>query len=84
MAFLLDTCVWIDVEWGVLAPADVGTLTQAEPIFISPVTLAELRFGAEITPDPGTRQNRLAALRRLERKPLLNIDGAFSAALRAD
>jgi len=49
MAFLLDTCVWIDVERGVLAPADVGTLTQGEPIFISPVTLAEQRFGAEIT-----------------------------------
>jgi|SRR5271157_1625659 len=75
MAFLLDTCVWIDVERGVLAPADVGTLTQGELIFISPVTIAELRFGAEITPDPGTRQKRLAALRRLERKPLLYIDG---------
>ncbi|HMD96262.1 MAG TPA: type II toxin-antitoxin system VapC family toxin [Terriglobia bacterium] len=72
---MLDTCVWIDVERGVLAPADVGTLTQGELIFISPVTIAELRFGAEITPDPGTRQKRLAALRRLERKPLLYIDG---------
>src|SRR5271157_3627720 len=75
MAFLLDTCVWIDVERGVLAPADVGTLTQGELIFISPVTIAELRFGAEIAADPGTRQKRLAALRRLERKPLLPIDG---------
>ena len=71
----MDTCVWIDVEQGVLAPADVEALTQGEPIFMSPVTLAELRFGAEITPDPGIRQQRLAALRRLERKPLLYIDG---------
>jgi len=71
----MDTCVWIDVERGVLAPADVEALTQGEPIFMSPVTLAELRFGAEIAPDPGTRQKRLAALRRLERKPLLPIDG---------
>jgi len=76
MGFLIDTCVWIDVERGVLAPADVGVLTQGEPVFMSPVTLAELRFGAEITSDPGTRQKRLAALRRLERKPLLYIDGA--------
>ena len=75
MAFLMDTCVWIDVERGVLAPADVEALTQGEPIFMSPVTLAELRFGAEIAPDPGTRQKRLVALRRLERKPLLPIDG---------
>ena len=75
MAFLMDTCVWIDVERGVLAPADVEALTQGEPIFMSPVTLAELRFGAEVASDPGTRQKRLAALRRLERKPLLYIDG---------
>ncbi|MGB9485257.1 MAG: type II toxin-antitoxin system VapC family toxin [Terriglobia bacterium] len=71
----MDTCVWVDVERGVLAPADVEALTQGEPIFMSPVTLAELRFGAEIASDPGTRQKRLAALRRLERKPLLPIDG---------
>jgi predicted nucleic acid-binding protein len=75
MAFLMDTCVWIDVERGVLAPADVDALTHGDAIFISPITLAELRFGAEITPDPGIRQQRLAALRRLERKPLLPIDG---------
>ncbi len=71
----MDTCVWIDVERGVLAPADVETLTHGEPIFMSPVTLAELRFGAEVTRDPNVRQQRLAALGRLERKPLLPIDG---------
>ena len=76
MGFLMDTCVWIDVERGVLAPADVAALTQGEPIFISPVTLAELRFGAEIASDARTRQKRLAALRRLERKALLSRDGA--------
>jgi len=75
MGFLVDTCVWIDVEGGALAPADVAALTQSEPVFISPVTLAELRFGAEIASDPGTRQRRLAALRRLARRPLLPIDG---------
>lgn len=72
----MDTCVWIDVERGAMAPGDVAALTQGEPVFISPVTLAELRFGAEIAPDPRTRQKRLAALHRLERKPLLSIDGA--------
>jgi predicted nucleic acid-binding protein len=76
MAFLVDTCVWIDVERGALAPADVAQLTANEPVFISPVTLAELRFGAEIAQDPGIRQKRLAALRRLARRPLLAIDGA--------
>jgi predicted nucleic acid-binding protein len=71
----MDTCVWIDVERGVLAPGDVEVLTHGESIFMSPVTLAELRFGAEIVADPGIRQQRLAALRRLEHKPLLTIDG---------
>ncbi len=60
---------------GSTRPADVQALTRGESIFISPVTLAELRFGAKITTDAGTRQRRLAALRRLERKPLLPIDG---------
>ena len=75
MGFLVDTCVWIDVERGALAPADVAALTASEPVFISPVTLAELRFGAEIAQDPGIRQKRLTALRRLARRPLLPIDG---------
>lgn len=75
MGFLVDTCVWIDVEQGALAPADVAALTKGEPVFLSPVTLAELRFGAEIARDPGTRQRRLAAVRRLARRPLLLIDG---------
>jgi len=75
MGFLVDTCVWIDVERGALAPADVAALTRSEAVFISPVTLAELRFGAEIAQDPGIRQRRLTALRRLARRPLLPIDG---------
>src|SRR5207249_7010317 len=43
-------------------------------IYISPVTVAELKYGAETAADPNVRQKRLAALRRLQRKPLLRID----------
>jgi len=75
MAFLVDTCAWIDVERGALAPADVAQFTANEPVFISPVTLAELRFGAEVAQNPGIRQRPLSALRRLARRPLLPIDG---------
>lgn len=75
MGFLIDTCVWIDVEQGKLAPADVAAVTGDEPVLLSPVTIAELKFGAEIASDPGVRQKRLAALRRLQRKPTLTIDG---------
>ncbi len=75
MGYLIDTCVWIDVEQGHLAPADVADITGSSPIYLSPVTIAELKFGAEIAPDPDTRQKRLAALQRLQRKPLLLMDG---------
>jgi len=75
MGFIIDTCIWIDVEQGALAPADVALLTGDAPVFLSPVTLAELKFGAEIAGNPSTRQKRLAALRRLQRKPLLTING---------
>lgn len=53
MGFLIDTCVWIDVEQGKLAPADVAAVTGDEPVLLSPVTVAELEFGAEIASDPG-------------------------------
>jgi len=83
MGFLVDTCVWIDVERGALAPADVAALTGSEAVFISPVTLAELRFGAEIARDPGVRQTRLTALHHLARRPLLPIDGTTGVSLAA-
>lgn len=76
MAFLIDTCVWIDVEQGAIAPGDVAVLTQYEPVFLSPVTIAELRLGAEDAKDPSIRQRRFAALERLQRRPTLTIDGA--------
>jgi len=35
--FLMDVCVWIGVERGILAPP-MWKLTRGEPVFISPVT----------------------------------------------
>ena len=75
MGYLIDTCVWIDVEQGKLAPADVAAITGDEPVYLSPVTLAELHYGAEMAADESIRQKRLAALQRLQRKPLQPIDG---------
>ena len=74
MGFLIDTCVWIDVERGLLAPADVATLTNNEPVYLSPITIAELRFGAEVAREPRMRQRRLAALHQIRRKPLVVVD----------
>lgn len=76
MGYLIDTCIWVDVERGTLAPAEVAAVTGAEPVYISPVTVAELKFGAEIARQPDIRQKRLAALNRLRRKPVLRIDEA--------
>ncbi|MFU8897072.1 MAG: type II toxin-antitoxin system VapC family toxin [Gammaproteobacteria bacterium] len=74
MGFLIDTCIWIDVECGRLGPADVSAYTGDAPVYLSPVTMAELRLGIEMTTDPGVRQKRLATYRRMTRKPLLPID----------
>jgi predicted nucleic acid-binding protein len=74
VGFLIDTCIWIDVEQGRLGPADVSAFTGDEPVYMSPVTLAELRLGIEMTTDPDVRQKRLATYRRMTRKPLLPID----------
>jgi predicted nucleic acid-binding protein len=74
MGFLIDTCIWIDVERGTISPSDVAYFTKEEPVFISPVILAELSFGAEMAKDERIRQKRLAALNLLRKKPFINID----------
>jgi predicted nucleic acid-binding protein len=74
VGFLIDTCIWIDVEQGRLGPADVSAFTGDAPVYLSPVTLAELRLGIEMAADPGIRQKRLATYRRMTRKPLLPMD----------
>jgi len=75
-AFLIDTCVWIDVEQGALGPVDVAELTRNEPVFLSPITLAELSFGAEMASDADIRQRRRATLARMRNKPMLPISAA--------
>ena len=74
MGVLIDTCIWIDVEQGRLGPGDVLAVTGERPVYLSPVTLAELRLGAELAPDAGVRQKRLRTWRRMTRKPLIPID----------
>lgn len=90
MGFLIDTCIWVDVERGEVSPAAVSKLTGNEPVYLSPVTIAELRIGAELAPSPAARELRFRALERLLSKPILPIDaataqvfGQLAAALRA-
>ena len=76
MGILIDTCIWIDVERGELTPADIIAVTGSEPVFLSPVTIAELKFGAECAATPQIRQQRLASLSKIRTKPMLRIDDA--------
>jgi predicted nucleic acid-binding protein len=74
VGILIDTCIWIDVEQGALAIADIIAVTGIEPVYLSPITIAELKFGAECAATPAIRQQRLAALARIRIKPVLRID----------
>ena len=72
MGWLIDTNIWIAVERGTLAAADVHAITRQEPVYLSPVNIAEIRFGLELL--SGLRKQRATAmLRRLHRKPQLRI-----------
>lgn len=78
MGFLIDTGLWIDVERGRLSAADIHSLTRQSPIYLSPVNLAEIRFGIDSMTDAKKKQKAMATLRRMRRKPLLRI-GAETA-----
>lgn len=74
MGWLIDTCIWVDVERKRIVPTQVERYTANEPVYLSPVTIAELAVGVDNTQDPGIRAKRHAALDRLRRKPCLVID----------
>ena len=74
MGFLIDTSVWIDIERARISPAEVAAITGQEPIYVSPVTIAELQYGAEIAKSPELRLKRLAGVAQLKRKAVLPID----------
>ena len=73
MGFLIDTSIWIAVERGKLSAADIHAITKQSPVFLSPVNIAEIRFGIELMKDVKQKQRATATLRRMRRKPLLRI-----------
>jgi hypothetical protein len=73
MGWLIDTNIWIAVERGELAAADIYAITRQNPIFISPVNVAEMQFGLDLLKPGATKQRATASLRRLQRKPQLRI-----------
>lgn len=73
MGFLIDTNLWIAVERGKLSAADLHAITKQAPVYLSPVNLAEIRYGIGLMEDGPQRQRAQVLFRRLRRKPLLRI-----------
>ena len=73
MGWLIDTNIWIAVERGRLGAADIDAVTRQEPVYLSPVNIAEIQFGLEMLRAGALKQKAAAALRRLRRKPQLRI-----------
>jgi hypothetical protein len=73
MGWVIDTSLWIAVERGTLSAADIHAITRQEAVYLSPVNVAEIRFGLELLPSGSKKQRAEAMLRRLRRKPQLRI-----------
>jgi len=71
---IIDTSVWVEVERGRLAPADVASITGVEPVYVAPPVLAELEYGVHRARTAGQRHKRAAAVARIRRKPCLIVD----------
>ena len=89
MGWLIDTSLWIAIERGAIGAADVHALTKQDPVYLSPINVAELVFGLDLLPAGPRKQKAAAAIRRLRRKPQLRITietaatfGALAATLR--
>ena len=75
MGFLIDTNLWIAIERGKLSVADIHAITRQAPIYLSPVNIAEIRYGIDLMKDASQKQRAMIMLRRMRRKPLLRITG---------
>ena len=73
MAWLIDTSLWIAIERGTLGAADIHVVTRQDPVYLSPVNVAEIQYGVELLKPGPQKQRATAALRRLRRKPQLRI-----------
>jgi len=75
VGFLIDTNLWISIERGKLSAADIYAITKQQPVYLSPVNVAEVRFGIELMTNAKQKQHAMATLRRMRRKSLLRITG---------
>jgi predicted nucleic acid-binding protein len=75
VGFLIDTNLWIAIERGKLSAADIHAITRQAPIYLSPINIAEIRFGIDLMKNDKQKQRAMTTLRRMRRKPLLRITG---------
>ena len=73
MGWLIDTSIWIAVERGDVGAADLHAITRQQPVYLSPINVAELQFGVDMLRAGSVKQRAAAALRRMRRKPQLRI-----------
>ena len=52
---------------------DIHAITRQDPVYLSPVNVAEIRFGFELLRSGPQKHRATAMLRRLRRKPQLRI-----------
>ena len=74
MGVIPDTSVWVDLEQARITPQQLAAIVGTEPIYLTPVTIAELRYGVKRAPSQKQRRARAAALAKLETKNCLKID----------
>ena len=74
MGIIIDTSIWIDVERGNLAPADIAEITKDEPVYVTPPVIAELEYGIYRAKTEAQKNKRLSAVNKIKRKPCLIID----------
>jgi predicted nucleic acid-binding protein len=73
VGWLVDTNLWIAVERGTFSAADVHAITRQDPVYLSPINIAEIVMGLELLRSGPQKQRAAAMLRRLRRKPQLRI-----------
>jgi predicted nucleic acid-binding protein len=73
MGWVIDTSLWIAVERGSLAAADIHAITRQDPVYLSPINIAEMTFGFHLLRSGPQKQRVGAMLRRLRRKPQLRL-----------
>ena len=76
MGVIVDTSIWVDVERKRLSAAELEAALGGEPVFVTPVTIAELEYGLARAATEAQRERRAAALALIKARPCLPITDA--------